>query len=144
MSYPPSRIGLALTGSSLSSEEGRSQLWSHLLLIHNFNPAWIFALNGVFWSIAVEVQLYLLYPLLWKLRARWGIAGALKFTTGALCAAALAANCTAGFWLEYSVLAQITPGKVRLFRRALDLFGSGWRRKFLGAPAPRERAAPQP
>src|SRR5213079_2888042 len=38
----------------------------------------------------------------------------------------------------------ITPGKVRLFRRALDLFGSGWRRKFLGAPAPRERAAPQP
>ena len=26
----------------------------------------------------------------------------------------------------------ITPGKVRLFRRALDLFGSGWRRKLLG------------
>jgi len=29
----------------------------------------------------------------------------------------------------------ITPTKVRLFRRALDLFGSGWRRKLLGAPA---------
>jgi len=45
--------------------------------------------------------------------AGWVAAGVLKFTTGALCAAALAANCTAGFWLEYSVLAQITPGKVR-------------------------------
>jgi peptidoglycan/LPS O-acetylase OafA/YrhL len=82
--YPPYLAALflavALTGSSLSSEGGRAQLWSHLLLIHNFSPAWIFALNGVFWSIAVEVQLYLLYPLLWRLRARWGIAGALKFT----------------------------------------------------------------
>ena len=73
-------LAVALAGSSLSSEEARAQLWSHLLLIHNFSPAWIFALNAVFWSIAVEVQLYLLYPLLWKLRARWGIAGALKFT----------------------------------------------------------------
>jgi acyl-CoA reductase-like NAD-dependent aldehyde dehydrogenase len=27
----------------------------------------------------------------------------------------------------------ITPGKVRLFRRVLNLFGSGWRRKILGA-----------
>jgi acyl-CoA reductase-like NAD-dependent aldehyde dehydrogenase len=26
----------------------------------------------------------------------------------------------------------ITPGKVKLFRRVLDLFGSGWRRKVLG------------
>jgi peptidoglycan/LPS O-acetylase OafA/YrhL len=82
--YPPYLAALflavVLTGISVSTEEGRAQLWSHLLLIHNFNPAWFFALNGVFWSIAVEVQLYLLYLLLWKLRARWGIAGALKFT----------------------------------------------------------------
>jgi peptidoglycan/LPS O-acetylase OafA/YrhL len=82
--YPPYLAALflavALTGTNVSSGNGRAQLWSHLLLIHNFSPAWIFALNGVFWSIAVEVQLYVLYPLLWKLRSRWGIAGALKFT----------------------------------------------------------------
>lgn len=82
--YPPYLAALflavILTGGNVSNQEGRAQLWSHLLLIHNFSPAWIFALNGVFWSIAVEVQLYVLYPLLWKLRARWGIAGALKFT----------------------------------------------------------------
>jgi peptidoglycan/LPS O-acetylase OafA/YrhL len=82
--YPPYLAALflavVLAGSTVSSESGRAQLWSHLLLVHNFNSAWIFALNGVFWSIAVEVQLYVLYPLLWKLRARWGIAGALKFT----------------------------------------------------------------
>ena len=27
----------------------------------------------------------------------------------------------------------MTPGKVKLFRRALNFFGSGWRRKLLGA-----------
>lgn len=82
--YPPYLVALflavGLAGSSFLRGTDRAQLWSHLLLIHDFNPAWIFALNGVFWSIAVEVQLYVLYPLLWKLRARWGIAGALKFT----------------------------------------------------------------
>src|SRR5579875_2910549 len=28
----------------------------------------------------------------------------------------------------------VTPGKLRLFRRVLDFFGSGWRRKLLGHP----------
>ena len=82
--YPPYLAALILavllTGSKFTDETLRPQLWSHLLLIHNLQLTWIFALNPVFWSIAVEVQLYLLYPLLWKLRARWGIAGALKFT----------------------------------------------------------------
>ena len=82
--YPPYLAALALSallsGVDFSSPEGRAQIWSHLLLVHNFDSAWIFALNGVFWSLAVEAQLYLLYPLLWKMRARWGISVALQVT----------------------------------------------------------------
>lgn len=85
--YPPYVAALlfsiVLSRVDLSSAEGRGQLWSHLLLIHNWNAGWIFALNGVFWSLAVEAQLYVLYPLLWNLRERFGIGGALAFT-GAL------------------------------------------------------------
>ncbi len=82
--YPPYVAALifaiVLSRTDIGSPAGRAQLWSHLLLIHNWRPEWIFALNGVFWSLAVEAQLYLLYPLLWKMRARWGIGGALKLT----------------------------------------------------------------
>ena len=82
--YPPYLAALifaiVLARTDLSSTAGRAQLWSHLLLVHNWRPEWFFALNGVFWSLAVEAQLYLLYPLLWKIRRRWGMAGALKFT----------------------------------------------------------------
>jgi len=73
-------FAMLLSGIKILSEANRGQLWSHLLLLHNFNPTWIFGINPVFWSIAVEVQLYLLYPLMWLLRDRWGIVGALKFT----------------------------------------------------------------
>lgn len=37
---------------------------AHVFLYHNFNPAWMYKINGVMWSIAVEAQLYLLFPLL--------------------------------------------------------------------------------
>jgi peptidoglycan/LPS O-acetylase OafA/YrhL len=40
------------------------QLVSHLLLCHNLSDFFVFSIAGSFWSIAVEVQLYLLFPLL--------------------------------------------------------------------------------
>jgi peptidoglycan/LPS O-acetylase OafA/YrhL len=39
-------------------------LAAHLTLTHNFSDDFAWTINGPFWSIAVEVQLYLLYPLL--------------------------------------------------------------------------------
>lgn len=51
---------------------GLAQLGSHLALIHNYDPRFIFGINGSFWSIAVEAQLYLLYPVLLALVARLG------------------------------------------------------------------------
>jgi peptidoglycan/LPS O-acetylase OafA/YrhL len=48
------------------------QLGFHALLIHNYNPKTFFGLSGNFWAIAIEAQLYLLYPLLILLVGKWG------------------------------------------------------------------------
>ncbi len=69
------------------------QLASHLLLIHNLHPASFFTINAALWSIAVEVQLYLLYPVLLALAARLGWRGAL-WLLGAM---ALALRAFGGF-----------------------------------------------
>jgi peptidoglycan/LPS O-acetylase OafA/YrhL len=37
---------------------------SHLLFVHNLHPRTFFSVSGVFWSIAVEMQFYLMLPLL--------------------------------------------------------------------------------
>jgi peptidoglycan/LPS O-acetylase OafA/YrhL len=47
------------------------ELICHLFLIHNLDDS-IFAINSSYWSIAVEVQLYALYPLLMVLVTRFG------------------------------------------------------------------------
>jgi peptidoglycan/LPS O-acetylase OafA/YrhL len=46
----------------------------HLLLIHNALPETIASINGVYWSLAIEFQLYLLFPLLLLMvrRIGWG------------------------------------------------------------------------
>lgn len=49
---------------------------AHLFLVHNWSPAWMYKINGVLWSIAVEIQLYVLFPLLVALLfrvGRWGL-----------------------------------------------------------------------
>lgn len=58
-------------------------LVTHLLLIHNLWPETIGSLNGALWSIAVECQIYLLFPLIvWAWR-RWGGQWTLPFTLAA-------------------------------------------------------------
>jgi len=44
----------------------------HLLMLHNLDPNTCYSINGVFWTLAVEEQLYLAYFLLLFLRKRWG------------------------------------------------------------------------
>ncbi len=43
---------------------------SHLALVHNLSDGWLFQANLPLWSIALEVQLYLLFPLLWTAGGR--------------------------------------------------------------------------
>jgi peptidoglycan/LPS O-acetylase OafA/YrhL len=44
----------------------------HLLMLHNLDPNTCYGINGVFWTLAVEEQLYLAYFLLLFLRTRFG------------------------------------------------------------------------
>ena len=46
---------------------------SHVFLFHNFSETYIFGINPSFWSIALEAQLYLLYPFFLYVRHRWGV-----------------------------------------------------------------------
>lgn len=45
----------------------------HALLLHNLHPLTFHSINGSFWSLALEAQLYLVYPLFLCLRKRFGL-----------------------------------------------------------------------
>ncbi|MEB3317306.1 MAG: acyltransferase [Cyanobacteriota bacterium] len=77
--YPPYLLALLFFffvppwGSfHLNSISRIHQLTTHILAIHNFDEQMFFGINPSFWSIAVEVQLYALYPLLLLLTTKLG------------------------------------------------------------------------
>jgi peptidoglycan/LPS O-acetylase OafA/YrhL len=51
---------------------------SHVALLHNWSPAWVYQINGPLWSVATEWQIYFFFPLVllpaWR---RAGLAAAL-------------------------------------------------------------------
>jgi peptidoglycan/LPS O-acetylase OafA/YrhL len=49
------------------------QLWSHLFMVHNLHADTLFGINPSFWSLAVEWQLYLVYPFFLFFCRRWGL-----------------------------------------------------------------------
>jgi peptidoglycan/LPS O-acetylase OafA/YrhL len=77
--YPPYLIALILFLSLNALTTGISisrffiyDLGTHLLMLHNLDPRTCYSINGVFWTLAIEEQLYLAYFLLLFLRRRWG------------------------------------------------------------------------
>jgi peptidoglycan/LPS O-acetylase OafA/YrhL len=77
--YPPYFLALIffafvfpLSRVPVGTLYGWAQFGSHALLAHNFDTRTFFGINVAFWSISVEVQLYLLYPLLIALVGKIG------------------------------------------------------------------------
>ena len=77
--YPPYLIALALyllwTAVNSGVEINRFFVWDmtlHLLMLHNFDSHTVYSVNSVFWTLAIEEQLYLAYFLLLYIRRRWG------------------------------------------------------------------------
>jgi peptidoglycan/LPS O-acetylase OafA/YrhL len=77
--YPPYLIafGLFMLMAALSTGINVTHFFvydvvMHLLMLHNLDPNTCYSINGVFWTLAIEEQLYLAYFLLLFLRSRWG------------------------------------------------------------------------
>ena len=88
--YPPYLIAFALFMLMAALSTGINvthffvyDVVMHLLMLHNLDPHTCYSINGVFWTLAIEEQLYLAYFLLLFLRKRWGWG-----MTLAICAAA--------------------------------------------------------
>ena len=62
--YPVYLLALVFFAGGVSFSKITGQFESHLFLIHNFGNGTFYGINASFWSIAVEFQLYLLYPVL--------------------------------------------------------------------------------
>jgi peptidoglycan/LPS O-acetylase OafA/YrhL len=68
--FPATRLDFTPAGHQ--AMQSVKQVVGHLFLVHTFGNSLQFGIVGAFWSIAAEVQLYLLYPLLLLLTARLG------------------------------------------------------------------------
>ncbi len=70
----------------LASFNGVADIPSHLLMIHNFSSRTMYSINSPFWSLALESQLYLVFPLFVWIASKRGLAalGVLAFTISAL------------------------------------------------------------
>jgi peptidoglycan/LPS O-acetylase OafA/YrhL len=73
-------VGDILTGQIKSNSEALWQFGTHALLVHNFWQDTYYGVNPSFWSIAVEAQLYAIYPLLWICSQKIGWNKALAVT----------------------------------------------------------------
>lgn len=76
--YPPYFVLLLFlafeyNSNVLQSQESLLDLVAHVFMVHNLKDITFLSFNGPFWSLALEVQLYLIYPLFLFIRKKAGI-----------------------------------------------------------------------
>ena len=86
----------------------------HALFVHNLLPASIWSINGVYWTLGLEAQLYVVFPLLVAAARRVGIA---RVAAGLL------------------ALAVAWPAAVHALVPDSDLPGGAWAVVYAGLPA---------
>jgi peptidoglycan/LPS O-acetylase OafA/YrhL len=91
---------------------------THLLLVHNLFPAWVYKINGPLWSVATEWQIYFFFPLL--LLPLWRRAGLV-----ATLAVAFALGC-APIWFAPSIASKAIPWYLGLFALGMCAAGIGF------------------
>lgn len=115
-----------MTGSRITAWDGIS----HLLLVHNLTSSTVFSINGAFWTLAVEEQLYLLYFALLAVRRRLNWVATLIFCLGLRAGVVLAAittrkllgwsivpeNAALSYWFLWVLGAVAVEGWVGLIR----------------------------
>ena len=95
--YPPYLAALLLAMSInrlLGYTTSGADLAAHLIMIHQFIPAYFNSIDVVLWSIGVEMWLYLLYPFALLLLERGGLrtTGVIVFGVSAASVAGTAAE----------------------------------------------------
>ena len=88
--YPPYLVALALylcyLAYKIPVRVNAFYLWDvglHLFMLHNLDARTTYTINGAFWTLAIEEQLYLAYFLLLLLRIRYGWARTLLLCVAA-------------------------------------------------------------
>jgi peptidoglycan/LPS O-acetylase OafA/YrhL len=114
-SYVLSMIVLFATGYAHfdSAGDAATSIAAHLVFIHTWWQATFGSINGVLWTLAVEVQFYLLFPLVW-----WCFRRRALVTAGALVAIALAwryASAQCCLHTTMPLMVENLPGYIDLF-----------------------------
>jgi peptidoglycan/LPS O-acetylase OafA/YrhL len=104
-------IGYATTQSS--GAPPWQEVLTHLLFIHTWWPSTYGSINGVLWTLSVEVEFYLVFPLLW-----WCFSRRALLTFGAMIGIAMlwrvhAAQCC--FDNQMPLLVENLPGYIDIF-----------------------------
>jgi len=92
---------LVLAGGSWRSGEGLTGVLLHATFLHNMTEWSLYSISPPFWTLAVQVQFYVLFPVLILLarpllRARWVAVGVLA----ALAVGAYVGNYSVGTWAD--------------------------------------------
>lgn len=93
-----------------SLSDGIVQVLSHVAFVHNLDAATFGGINGVLWSLAIEVQFYVVFPVVaWCAMRRPGVTCGILFASGAAYRIVVAAHTDAVHQLDQ------LPGTIDLF-----------------------------